>query len=146
MQRKCHRWFFYTFESIYIKYIKSLQSGCKFELSISKNMQPHGFRSGVRSYIFIFLAKYLDYIFFFSYVTIFHLLWRREGVGIYCKLIPDWIESTRAWILFTDKYITGIQNYIWNTTWRSISKIAQSNQATSLTLFIFFDCNFIHSL
>ena len=30
-------------------------------------------------------------------------------------------------------------NQILNTTWRSISKIAYSNQATILTIFIFFD-------
>ena len=32
----------------------------------------------------------------FSYVAIIHLLRRGEGVGIYCQLIPDWIESTQA--------------------------------------------------
>ena len=28
---------------------------------------------------------------FFSYVEIIHFLWRREGFGIHCKLILDWI-------------------------------------------------------
>ena len=83
--------------SEYIKYIKS---GRKFQLSISNDIWPHVFISEVRSYIFMFLVAYLGYI-FFSYVSIVHLLWRREGVGIYCKLIHDWIELTRARIFFS---------------------------------------------
>ena len=42
------------------------------------------------------------------------------SVGIYCKLIPDWIGLTRAQILFPDQWRTWIQNQIRNTTWRSI--------------------------
>ena len=49
----------------------------------------------------IFLDPELDHIFsyfwlctwliflLFAYVVIVHLLQRREGVGIYCKFIPD---------------------------------------------------------
>ena len=42
----------------------------------------------------------------FLYVIIIHLLLRGEGVGIYCKLIPDWIESIWAWISFPTQYKT----------------------------------------
>ena len=43
-------------------------------------------------------------------------------VGIYCNLIPDWIGSNRARILFSAQYRTGIYNKIQNTTLISISK------------------------
>ena len=59
--------------------------------------------TGFGSYIFTFLFSRLRiwFIFcFFLYVVIIHLLWRDEGVKIYCKLIPYWIESTRGQILF----------------------------------------------
>ena len=59
---------------------------------------------------------------FFSYVVIFHLIWRREGAGIYCPFIPNWIKLTRSIILFTAQYRTGIQNQVRNTTWRIILK------------------------
>ena len=49
------------------------------------------------------------YFLFLSYVAIFHLLWRWEGVGIYCKLIPYWIESTPARILFPTQYRTKLE-------------------------------------
>ena len=39
-----------------------------------------------------------------------------------------------------------IQNQILNTTWKSISKLSQSKQATSLTIIRLFDCNYIHSI
>ena len=50
-------------------------------------------------YFHIFGLRTWLIFYFFMYVAIFHLLWRYEGVGIYCKLIPDWIESTpeRIW-------------------------------------------------
>ena len=90
-----HDSFFSTSE--YIKYIKS---GRKFQLCISNDIWPHVFISEVRSYIFMFLVAYLGYI-FFSYMSIVHLLWRREGIGIYCKLIHVLIELTRARIFFS---------------------------------------------
>ena len=69
-------------------------------------------------YFYILLFSYIPGLyFFFSYVVIIHLLWRGWGVVIYCKLIPDWIESTWAWISFPAQY----RAQIWNTTWRSIS-------------------------
>ena len=45
-------------------------------------------------------------LFLFLYVQIFHLLWRQEGVGIYCKFIPNWIKSMPARILFPVQYRT----------------------------------------
>ena len=56
--------FFSTFESIYLKYIKSLQSGQKNWLSISNDMWTHDLRSEVWSYLSYILVTYLDYIFF----------------------------------------------------------------------------------
>ena len=120
MQQKFHRRFFSNFEPIHLKYLKYLQSGRKFELGISNDMWLHVFRSKFGSYIFIFLFTCLDYILFLSYVTIFHWIRRWEGVGIYRKLIPGWIESTQAIILFPAQYRTEIHNQIRNTTWRSI--------------------------
>ena len=35
-------------------------------------------------------------------MVIIHLLWRGGGVGIYCKLIPDWIKSTWSWLNWID--------------------------------------------
>ena len=52
------------FESIYLKYIKYLQSECKSYLRISNEMQQHVFRSGVRSYIFTFFS-YVPGLYFF---------------------------------------------------------------------------------
>ena len=112
---------FSTFKSIYLKYLKYLQSGRKFELSISNDMWSYFFRYKAGSFIFIFSVTFLVYI-FFSYVSIVHLLWRREGFGIYCKFIPDWIKSTWAIILFYAQYRTGIQNQFRNTIWIIISK------------------------
>ena len=42
-----------------------------------------------------------------------------QSVGIYCKLIPDWIKLTRARILFPAQYRTKFKN----TTSRNILKI-----------------------
>ena len=54
---------------------------------------------GVGSYIFTSCFSQLRtwFIFcFFPYVVIINLLQREEGVGIHCKLMPDWIESNQA--------------------------------------------------
>ena len=73
-------------------------------------MWQNAFRSDPESnHIFLYFTFKLRtwFIFcFLSYVVIIHLLWRGEGVGIYCKFIPDWIESTLAWISFPTQYIT----------------------------------------
>ena len=55
---------------------------------------------GVRSYIFTFFSQLRTWFVFcfLSYVVIIHLLRRGGGVGIYCKFIPNWIESNRAWL------------------------------------------------
>ena len=47
--------------------------------------------------------------FFFWYVVSIHLIRIGEGVGIYCPLITNWIELTKAQILF----LIQIQN--WDT-------------------------------
>ena len=52
----------------------------------------------------------------------FIVYWVEVDAGIYYKLIPDWIESARARILFPAQYRTRIQNQIQNNTWRIISK------------------------
>ena len=39
-------------------------------------------------------------------MAIVHLLWRQEGVGVYFKFIPGWIELIPARILFPSQYIT----------------------------------------
>ena len=74
----------------------------KYEVSISNKMWQNDFRSNPESNnIFLHFTFQLRtwFIFcFFLYVVIIHLIWRGECVGIYCKLIPDWIESTQAWI------------------------------------------------
>ena len=91
-----------TFESIYLKYLQSLQSRKQFEPSISNDMSPHFSRFGVS----IFFGCIPGFFLFFLYVAIVHLLQRQEGVGIYCKLVPDWIESIPDRILFPDQYRT----------------------------------------
>ena len=65
MELKCHRQFFSTFESIYLKYLKSLQSGRKSELSISNEMWQNVFIFVVTSYIFIFSATHIPGLYYF---------------------------------------------------------------------------------
>ena len=61
-------------------------------------------------------------------------------------------KSTVSWFLIESNLIQPEYYFLtnteknWNTTWRSIQKIAQINQATRLTLFIFFGWNFIQIL
>ena len=57
----------------------------------------------------MFLVKYLDYICSLSYVEIFHLLQRWEGVEIHCRLIPNWIKSTTDLIWLPDQYIIKLE-------------------------------------
>ena len=60
------QFFFFGFNYIYLKFIKSLQLGVNFDSSISNEIWPHVFRSEVVSYFPIFLVTFLDYIFVFS--------------------------------------------------------------------------------
>ena len=68
----------------------------------------------------IFRCFYGLYI-FFSYMSIFHVIWRRESVGIYCKLIPGWIGSSTGRIQLWDISCPNMK-HTRNTTWRCISK------------------------
>ena len=54
----------FTFKSIYLKYLKSLQSAPKFKFNISNDMWPHVFRYKGGLYFPIFLFTYLAYILF----------------------------------------------------------------------------------
>ena len=90
--------FYQILKPKYLKCLKYLKSEKKSEPSISNKMGQNVSDSGVGSYIFNFFSRlctWLIYI-FFLYVLIILLLRREEGVGIYCKLILDWTESTRA--------------------------------------------------
>ena len=101
MEQKRYRRVLSIFKSLYLKYFKSIESERKFELSISNGMWQK-ISDPDSDHIFShFLGTQLVYILFFSYVIIIHLLRRWGGVGIYCPLITDWIESTQAQILFS---------------------------------------------
>ena len=65
MKRNVIDKFYLIFKSWYLKYIKYLESERKFELSISKEMWQHVFRSVVGSYIFTFLG-YVPGLYFVS--------------------------------------------------------------------------------
>ena len=123
------------FKSIYLKYPKSLQSERKYDLSISKKMWQHVSDPEWDHIFSHFSLTYLVYILFLSYVVNIHLLLRQEGFGIFCKLIPNWIELTWAWKLFPAQYRARIQNQIRNTNWISISI---SHRVITLTSPIFF--------
>ena len=98
--------FLFTFESIHLKYIKYPQSGKKLSLEYQKIFDDmfSDLKSVHTLHVFWFRNWFI--YFFFSYVEIVNFLRRREGVGIYFKLIPGWIKSTPDTILFTDHYIT----------------------------------------
>ena len=89
-----------VFFTIKFIYLKSIQSGCKFEPITWNDMWPyvHTF------HVFLLLTWII--LFFFLYVEIFYLLQIRGGVGIHFKLIPDWIKLTPFRILFLAQYIT----------------------------------------
>ena len=101
--------FFSPFKSIYLKYLKYLQSGPKFELIMSNDMWPHVSRYEVGSYFSYFLVTYLAHIYIFLNLALVHLLRGWEYVGIYCKFIPNWIKLTQAIILFPAQYITKLE-------------------------------------
>ena len=65
---------------------------------------------------------------FFSHVAIVYLLQIQKGVGIYCKLIPNWIRLEQARILFPAQYRSVIQNKTRDNNWISIPKIEYNNQ------------------
>ena len=82
-----------TIKSIYLKYLKSLQSGQKFELRISNDMWPHF--SDPKSDQFLHIFGYIPGLYIFSYCmckssTFFEVTEGRGGV--YCRLIPYWIK------------------------------------------------------
>ena len=54
------------------------------------------------------LSIWFIYI-FLLYVGIIHLLQRQKCVGIYYKLIPNWIKLTQSRIFFTTKYRTKLK-------------------------------------
>ena len=122
MQQKCHTFFslllnqyILNISNIYNVYIHlSLASQTICDLMFSDPKSD-------RIFLYFWLRTRFIY-FFFSYVAIYHLLQRQGGVEIYYKFITDLIKSTRAIILFTAQYRTGIKNQIRKTTWRSISK------------------------
>ena len=119
----CHwqgSFYFVTLDSLYIKYLHSVP---KLTLTISNNMWLHVFISLLWLYITCFgLCIWL--IFYFSRsVSIVDLILIRGGVGIHREFIFEWIESTPSRIGLWD-ISCPIMNQNWNTTWRSISKIA----------------------
>ena len=76
----------------------------KFELSISNEMWQK-ISDPESDHIFHIFQLHTWFIYiYFLYVVIIHLLRRGNHIGIYCKLIPDWIKSTRAQILFPAQY------------------------------------------
>ena len=113
--------FYLFFKSWYLKYTKYIESEGKFGLSISNEMWRHVFWSKVGSCMYIYF-DYVTGLYFFILVCGNYPLTSKRGggVGIYCQLIPNWIESNRAQILFPSQCILEIHNQIWNTTWRSI--------------------------
>ena len=93
-----HGSFIFPYFRINISQISQISTIWKnINLSISNDMWPYVFRSEVGSYFFFFFRTWL--IYFFSCVAILHLIRRREGVVIYCKLIPDWIKLNSGRIL-----------------------------------------------
>ena len=141
MEPKRYRRVLSIFKSRYLKYLKYIESNRTFELSISNEMWQYVFRSVVRSYIFTFYWVRTWFIFcFFSYVAIIHSLRRGGGVGIYCPLILDWIESIQAQILFYLQIQNGDTEPNSKCYLKEYFDIAYSN---TLNLFRFFDCDCI---
>ena len=65
---------FFIFKFIYLNHIKSLQSGRKFEPSISNDMLPHFSDPNLDHTFYIFWLHTWIIFLFFSYVTIVNLL------------------------------------------------------------------------
>ena len=92
----------------YSRYFENLNKNLSFASQTKcDKMLSYPIRSQI-IYFYILLFSYVPglYIFSFSYVVIIHLLRKWEGVEIYCRLISDRIESTRAWISFPAQYRT----------------------------------------
>ena len=99
----------FTFESIYLKYLKYLQSEQTFESIITNNIWTHFYyRKSDYTFHVFWLHNWLIY-FFFLYMAIFHIIWWQEGVGIHRKLITDWIELAPSIILVTTQLKTKIK-------------------------------------
>ena len=83
--------FYLTFKLYYLKYIKSLKSKRKFELSISKEMWQHVFRSVFGSYIFLFLG-YVPGLYFFLLVCGKYPLTSKMGRCSNLLSIDSWLN------------------------------------------------------
>ena len=87
---------FYRTVFIYIlsnQYISNIYNIYNLDEKLSLSSQTicdHIFQIRLRIILSIFFG-YVTLLYFFSYVEIFHLLWRGGGVGIYYKLILNWI-------------------------------------------------------
>ena len=88
------RHFCFLYFWIHVSQISQISTICTKLLkpSISNNIWPHISDLKLDHIIYLFWLRTWLIFCFFSYVEIFHLLWRREGVGIYRKLIINWIE------------------------------------------------------
>ena len=111
----------------------------------SQTIFAHIFHILIWIMFYIFFGYLIGlYIFFFSFLSFYHLLWRREGVLIHPKLIPDWIGSSLDRILNWG-ISCPITNQTSNTNWTSIYKMTYLIEATSLTIFKLLICNKIPS-
>ena len=155
MEQKRHYRIFWKFSNQYISKILNLYNP-KVNLILSYQTKCDNMFSdpGVVSYIFTFFTFQLCtwFIFcFFSCVVIIHLIQRREGVGIYCKLIPGWIKQIWAQLNWIDLIINIIYRPIQSWIQEPNSKYYLENYfiteyTTTLTLFRFFDCDRIPSI
>ena len=111
-ERKFHR----RFSRLLNQYISNISNlyNLNVNLSLESQTKCDNMFSDPESYnLFSYFQLRTWFIYFFlSYVVIIHLLKRREGVVIYCKVITNLIELTRAQILFTNKCRKVIQNKI----------------------------------
>ena len=138
----CNKNFIDNFYLLLNQYISNIYNVYNPGVNLSLAYQimcDHMFSDPKSDHIFSYLCLHTWFIFcFFLYLVIVHLIRRRGGVGIYCKLTPDWTISTREKILFPSQYIMGIQNQSRNTTWISISKYHRViRQQASLYLYSF---------
>ena len=122
--KKCHRGVLLIFLNQFISNISNLYN-LEENLRLSYQTKRDIIFSDPESdYIFpFFFFQFRTWFiyFFFLYARMIHLLRRGECVGIYCKLITNWIESTQARIFFLAQYKAGIQNQNSNNNWRSVS-------------------------
>ena len=80
-------WFLFTFESMYLKYIKSPQSGQKFEPRISNDMWPHFSDTKLDHTFHVF--GYVLFLYFVSYC-----MWQLSTYVEYGKVL----EYTVSWL------------------------------------------------